>query len=213
MRYNTIIGQSEGFFRSRGSKFHGYATRLDDESDADVYLQRLRGTHPKARHWCYAYRIGSTPDRYRANDDGEPNNVAGRPILGQIDASGLTNLLVVVVRYFGGTKLGVPGLIEAYRTAAAEAIAAAKRVEGIVERHVCIATDYAHLAPLMQAIKVAPWRTVDQTLDANVRVRVAAPADEFEEAFARLWRVLAEAYPGEEELNRSPAGYDLSVIA
>ena len=172
----------------------------------------MRKAHPKARHFCYAYRIGLTPDRYRANDDGEPNNSAGRPILGQVDSAGLTNVLVIVVRYFGGTKLGVPGLIEAYRTAAFEAIAGGRVVEAVIERRLRIRTDYTRLADLMQAIKVDPWRTVRLEMTDAVELVVAAPADGFEETHAALWRVLAKAYPGEEELESDSEGYRSALL-
>lgn len=189
-----------------------YAYRLDNEEEVAGHLDALRKSHPKARHYCYAYRIGPTADRYRANDDGEPYNSAGRPILGHIDSAGLTNVLVVVVRYFGGTKLGVPGLVTAYRTAAAEAIAVGRVVEAVTERRIRIRTDYARLSDLMRAVKRDPWRTVSQEMTDAVELVVAAPADGFDEAHAALWRVLAKAYPGEEQLARSPEGYRLMII-
>lgn len=212
MTFHTIGREARGLYRSRGSRFIAYARRLDDEDELSGFLDELRSAHPKARHFCYGYRIGVTPDRYRANDDGEPNHSAGRPILGQIDSTGLTNVLVVVVRYFGGTKLGIPGLIEAYKCAAAEALAAAGVAEVVIERRVRIRTDYAHLPELMSAVKTQPWRTVRTEMDTAVEVVVAVPAADYADAYAQLWRVLAKAYPGEEALDRSPDGYDLTVL-
>ena len=210
--YRTLAAASTGLFRDRGSKFLAFAYRIDDEQEVAARVAELRSAHYKARHWCYGYRIGRSGDRWRANDDGEPANSAGRPILGQIDSAELTNVLVVVVRYFGGTKLGVSGLTTAYRTAAAEALAAGRVVEAVEERRLRIRTDYAHLSDLMQAAKTEPWRLVRQELSDSVEVVLAAPADQFETAHRRLWLVLAKAYPGEEQLDRSPTGYDLSLI-
>ena len=210
-RFTTLASVGEGLYRSRGSKFIGRAQRLDDEAALPAVLDALRGAHPKARHWCYAYRIGLSGDRWRANDDGEPGNSAGRPILGQIDAAGVTNVVVVVIRYFGGTKLGVPGLIEAYKSAAAEALAAAERLEAVIERGVEITTDYTRYNTLLQAANEAPWRVVTLVAETQVQVHVACPASDFEAAFRRLWLVLAEAYPGEERLEESPPGYRITL--
>src|SRR5690606_2431913 len=109
-------------FKDRGSKFLAYAFPINDEQELKGKLKELKALHPKAGHHCYAYRLGLDGNQYRANDDGEPSGSAGKPILGQIDSAGVTNVLVVVVRYFGGTLLGVPGLINAYKTATAEAL-------------------------------------------------------------------------------------------
>ena len=205
--FTTLGGVGTGDYRSRGSKFLAFASRLDDEAGVTGVVEDLKALHPKARHWCYAYRIGVDGNRWRANDDGEPANSAGRPILGQIDAAGLTNVLVVVVRYFGGTKLGVPGLIEAYRSAAAEALASAPRVEAIAERSLIIRTDYAHYADLLQAANQPPWRVVEMIAEQEVELRLACPASAFAGAYRNLWLVLAKAYPGEERLEEDPAGY------
>jgi uncharacterized YigZ family protein len=120
--YLTLAGLSQGEYKEKGSRFLGYATGVASAAEAGNFLQQLRQEHPKARHFCYAWRFGTDGCLFRANDDQEPSGSAGKPILGQIDSAGLTQVLVVVVRYFGGTKLGVPGLIHAYKSAAAEAI-------------------------------------------------------------------------------------------
>ena len=120
-------------------------------------------------------------------------------------------MLVVVIRYFGGTKLGVPGLIEAYRSATAEALAAALQVEQVVETKLVIRTDYAHYADLLQAVNEAPWRVVKLEADAAVEVLIACPRSSFAEAHRQLWLVLAKAYPGEERLDESPPGYQLEL--
>jgi uncharacterized YigZ family protein len=120
--YLTLSGQSEGLYKEKGSKFIAYAVPCYSELEAKEYLENWRKEHHQARHVCYAYRFGVDKKVFRANDDGEPNNSAGIPILGQIQSYDLTNVLVGVVRYFGGTKLGVGGLIHAYKSAAKEAI-------------------------------------------------------------------------------------------
>src|SRR4051794_38430929 len=121
-KYITIASATTGDFRDRGSKFLAYAYPVLNAADIKEKLQGLKKEHPKAVHHCYAYRLGTDGTQYRANDAGEPSGSAGRPILGQIDSMGLTNVLVVVVRYFGGALLGVPGLINAYKTAATNAL-------------------------------------------------------------------------------------------
>ena len=210
--YTTLTDRSEGQYRARGSKFIAYAVGFDHENQLSEHLAAVKADHPKARHWCYAYRLGLSGDRWRANDDGEPSGSAGRPILGQIDGAGLTNVLIIVVRYFGGTKLGVPGLIEAYRTAAAEAILAGTPTVRVVERSLRVTTDYTRFNALMQAANSAPWRIDSQEMTDSVTLRLACPASQFEAAYVTLWLVLAEAYPGEERLDRSPPGYDLTLV-
>ncbi|MDH5610204.1 MAG: YigZ family protein [Cyclobacteriaceae bacterium] len=129
MSYLTIGGIAEGFYKEKGSKFLAFAYPVSDEGDVKQHLDSLRKTYFDARHHCYAYVLGMEQPRFRANDDGEPSHSAGDPILGQIRSCGLTNTLVVVVRYFGGTKLGVGGLVQAYKTAASEALSSAPRME------------------------------------------------------------------------------------
>ena len=120
--YQTIRGESNGEFRDRGSKFIAYAYPVYTEEEWQEKLEAVRKAHPKARHHCYAYRLGLDGHNFRANDDGEPSGTAGRPILGQIDSFGLVNVIVIVVRYFGGTLLGASGLITAYKNSAADAL-------------------------------------------------------------------------------------------
>jgi uncharacterized YigZ family protein len=121
--YYTVTRASTGLFKDRGSKFIGYAFPVSNEEEIKAHLADLKKEHVGARHWCYAWRLGADKSAWRTNDDGEPSNSAGKPIYSQIQSKDLTNVLVVVVRYFGGTLLGIPGLINAYKNAAAEAIA------------------------------------------------------------------------------------------
>ena len=151
--YRTIAAPAEGEFKDRGSKFLAYAWPVRTEEEALAHLDWLRKEHFKARHHCFAWRLAPDGSRFRANDDGEPSGTAGRPILGQIDSFGLTDVVVVVVRYFGGTLLGTSGLIQAYREAAAEALRAA----GVEEKIVCdtfrFDFDYALMPDVMNAVK------------------------------------------------------------
>ena len=130
--YFTIEKKIEGVFRDRGSKFIGLAFPVTTENEIKDILSQLKKEHPSANHFCYAYRLGVDKQNFRANDDGEPSGSAGKPILGQLQSKDLTNVLVVVVRYFGGTLLGVPGLINAYKQAAIEALQGAS----IIEKHI-----------------------------------------------------------------------------
>ncbi len=120
--YNTINSTTEGEFKDRGSKFIAYSIPVKSETDVKENIELIRKRHHDARHHCYAYRLGPDKSAYRINDDGEPSGTAGKPIYGQILSKDLTNILIIVVRYFGGTKLGVSGLINAYKTAAREAL-------------------------------------------------------------------------------------------
>lgn len=151
--YRTIAALSEGEFKDRGSKFLAYAWPVRSEEDALAHLEWLRKEHFKARHHCFAWRLSPDGSRFRANDDGEPSGTAGRPILGQIDSFGLTDVVVVVVRYFGGTLLGTSGLINAYREAAAEALRAAQVEEKIVCDTFRFDFDYALMPDVMNAVK------------------------------------------------------------
>lgn len=147
--YKTIAAPSVGEYKEKGSKFIGLAFEVEDEEDIKHHLEEVRKEHFKARHHCYGWRLGLGKDNYRANDDGEPSSTGGRPILGQIDSFGLTNLLIVVVRYYGGTKLGTSGLKNAYKTAAREALSAASVEERIIKTKFLLTIDYPQLSDVM----------------------------------------------------------------
>lgn len=147
--YKTIAATSSGEYKEKGSKFIGLAFEVEDEEEIKYHLEELKKEHFKARHHCYGWRLGLGKDSYRANDDGEPSSTAGRPILGQIDSFGLTNLLIVVVRYYGGTKLGTSGLKNAYKTAAREALATATIEERIIKTKFLLTIDYPQLSDVM----------------------------------------------------------------
>lgn len=153
LQYTTLAAAATGEFRDRGSKFLAYAYPVSSVAEVKEKLQALKKEHPKAVHHCLAYRIGTDGTEYRASDDGEPAGSAGRPILGQIDSAGLTNVLVVVVRYFGGTLLGVPGLINAYKTATTEALKEVPVVEKWIERRYEFSFDYPVMGEVLYLLK------------------------------------------------------------
>lgn len=163
--YKTIEAPAEGIFRDRGSKFIGYAYPIQTEEDIKSILQNLKAEHPKARHHCWAMRL--SPDRsvFRINDDGEPSGTAGRPILNTLLSHDLSQVLVVVVRYFGGTLLGVPGLINAYKTAAQEAINTANIIEKTINDHYRLQFNYLQLNEVMKVIKDEHLTIINQQMD------------------------------------------------
>ncbi len=174
-KYKTIATAATGDFRDRGSKFLAYAYPVATPADVKEKLQILKKEHPKAVHHCYAYRIGIDGTQYRANDDGEPSGSAGKPILGQIDSMGLTNILVVVVRYFGGTLLGVPGLINAYKTATVHALDGVPTTEKWIEDLVEINFDYPAMGEVLYLLKQAETTIYKQDLQLFCIVTAGIP--------------------------------------
>ena len=164
--YKTITAPAIGeIFKDRGSKFIGYAFPIANEDEVKAHIHALKKEHHTARHWCYAWRLGTSTIRTRANDDGEPSNSAGNPILGQLVSYDVTNTLVVVVRYFGGTKLGVGGLINAYRTGAKEALEAATIVSKTIDRVFTLKFEYAAMNKVMRIIKAHNLNVVAQKME------------------------------------------------
>jgi len=183
--YKTIESASEGIFRDKGSKFIAYAYPIRNELELKPIINKLRAEHVKANHFCYAYRL--TPDRsvYRMNDDGEPSGTAGRPILNCLLSEDLTNILIVVVRYFGGTLLGVPGLINAYKTSSIEAIKAStiinKTVNDVYEAHF----EYLQMNKVMKLSKEENLQILGQQFDTDCILK-------FEVRKAQLNQVLSK---------------------
>lgn len=151
--YRSIAGHSEGLFKDNGSRFIAHAYPVETEEEVRSIVSALRKEYYDARHHCYAYRLGYKGDVFRASDDGEPAGSSGRPILGQIDSNGLSDVLVVVVRYFGGIKLGIPGLIRAYKTSTADAISNANIVEKIASRRFRVVFGYMSMNSVMKVMK------------------------------------------------------------
>lgn len=173
--YVTIAERSEGLYKEKGSKFIGIAVPCYNEEEAKEFLNEWRKEHHQARHLCYAYRFGIKGDTWRANDDGEPGNSAGAPILGQIDSFELTNVLIGVVRYYGGTKLGVGGLINAYRTAAKEALAVAELVHKEVKDWFKITFEYADMVEVMNRLNKMDLEIKSKEFEENCALIVGVP--------------------------------------
>jgi uncharacterized YigZ family protein len=174
-KYTTILDESIADFRDRGSKFLAYAYPVQTLAQIKDRINRLKKEHPKAVHHCLAWRLGTDGTQYRANDDGEPAGSAGKPILGQIDSQGLTNVLVVVVRYFGGTLLGVPGLINAYKTATADALAQCPKVEKWKEQLVEIEFDYPSMGEVLYVLKQNDATVYKQELQLFCIIKTGIP--------------------------------------
>ena len=172
--YKTIDFPSEEvLLKEKNSKFFGYAIPVTSEEEIKEILERLRKEHFSARHWCYAYQIGTEKIQYRANDDGEPNNSAGMPIYGQIQSFEVTNVLVVVVRYFGGVKLGVGGLISAYKIAAQMALENSEIVERTIDKHFIISFGYANMNKVMRIIKEKNLQIVSQKMEMDCEIEIS----------------------------------------
>ena len=172
--YLSIAGETEGLFRDNGSRFIALAYPVESVESVKEIVSSLKKEYHDARHHCYAYRIGYRGDTFRANDDGEPSGSAARPILGQIDSLGLSDVLVVVVRYFGGIKLGIPGLIRAYKTSTADALSKAQIVEKTASEDYTVRFSYDKMNPVMKLLKDMDIPASDQqfSLDCSLRARV-----------------------------------------
>ena len=177
--YLTIRNQGESLYKEKGSKFIGLAYPVTDEEAVKEVLQELRKSYHDARHHCYAWVLTPAGDRVRANDDGEPNHSAGDPILGQIKSLNLTNTLVVVIRYFGGTKLGVSGLIHAYKTAAAAALANCTIVEETVRISLSLTYSYEQTSIVMRTISSFDANIAEQDFTENCSLTLEVKAGEY----------------------------------
>jgi len=182
--YNTIAFPSEEIlFKEKGSKFFGYAFPITSDEEVKPILEVLRKKHPTACHYCYAYQIGTEKKNYRANDDGEPSNSAGMPIYGQIQSFSVTNILLVVVRIFGGTKLGVGGLITAYKTAAQLTLENCSITEKTINIHYLISFDYKNMNKIMRIIKEKNLDIVDQKMEMSCEIEIKTRKKHAEQIF------------------------------
>ena len=171
--YKTIAFPSpEILFKEKSSKFFGYAFPIKSEDEVKPIIAHLRKQHPHAVHYCYAYQIGTDKVIYRANDDGEPSNSAGAPIYGQIQSFELTNILIVIVRIFGGIKLGVGGLITAYKTAAQMTLEIAEIIEKTIDVHYLISFDYKNINKVMRVIKEKNIEIVSQKMEMSCEIEI-----------------------------------------
>ena len=173
--YRTLELPIQAEFKDKGSRFLAFAYTVQTAEQVKKHVDDLRQEHHKARHWCYAYRLGVDGNQFRANDDGEPSGSAGRPILGQIDSFELTDVLVVVVRYFGGTLLGVSGLIHAYKTSTQMALENAQIIEKNIEKTVRIRCEYPYLNEAIRIAKNHQAEIIEQDLQLDCRLTVRIP--------------------------------------
>lgn len=171
--YKTIAFPSEEIlFKEKSSKFFGYAFPVQSEAEIKPIIDTLRKQHPHAAHYCYAYQIGTDTIIYRANDDGEPSNTAGMPIYGQIQSFGVTNVLILVVRTFGGVKLGVGGLITAYKTAAQMTLNSSKIIEKTIDIHYLVSFDYKNINKIMRVIKEKNIEIASQKIEMSCEIEI-----------------------------------------
>ena len=172
--YKTITNPSkEAIFKDKGSKFLGFAFPLQHENQVKEIVDRLKKDHYKARHWCYAWQLGTDVIQFRVNDDGEPNNSAGQPIYGQILSKELTNVLIVVVRYFGGIKLGVGGLVNAYKTAAQLALESSHITTKTIDDHFKLLFEYSIMNKVMRIIKENNVAIVSQKMELKCEFEIS----------------------------------------
>lgn len=194
--YKTITKPTKPvLFKDKNSKFFGYAFPVLNEDDVKLNLEQLKKEHHTARHWCYAYQIGTKTLSYRANDDGEPNNSAGMPIYGQIQSFEVTNILVAVVRYFGGVKLGVGGLINAYKTTAQLVLVNSKIIQKTINIDYLISFDYKNMNTVMRIIKERNLNITHQKLEMNCQITISVRKNEAKsvfEAFNYLFEINIE---------------------
>ena len=182
--YKTIDKAStEALFKDRGSKFYGYAFPVTNEEEIKENIEFLKKQHYNARHWCFAWQLGMKYEKYRANDDGEPTNSAGTPIYGQLQAFEVTNILVVVVRYFGGTKLGVSGLIQAYKTAAKLALENSEIIQKTINEEFILQFNYSEMNKVMRIVKEEQISIINQKLDLNCMYTISVRKKEADKVF------------------------------
>ncbi len=182
--YKTIANPSEEvLFKEKSSKFFGYAFPVSSQEAIKTHLEFLKKQHFGAVHFCYAYQIGTEKIEFRANDDGEPSNSAGMPIYGQIQSFELTNILIVVVRYFGGTKLGVGGLISAYKTTAQMTLEAAEIIDKTIDVNFNISFDYKNINKVMRIIKEKKLVVTSQKMELNCEIEITTRKKNAEEIF------------------------------
>lgn len=179
-QFTTIAHPTEGLYKEKGSRFIAYAFPVQTVADAEAALKQIRERHHDARHVCYAYRLGTTREVCKTSDAGEPANTAGAPIFGQIRSFGLTNVLVVAVRYFGGVKLGVGGLIAAYREAAKDALQQAETVEDFEKGELKLACTYEELLLMQKLLKEYKLEIISQEFAEKCRFTVSFPIEDTE---------------------------------
>jgi len=187
--YLTISKPSEGFFKDKGSKFLAFAYPVSTEEEIKAIQEQLRSDYHDARHHCYAYMLGKDRNVFRANDDGEPSSTAGKPILGQINSFEVTNILIVVIRYFGGTKLGVSGLINAYKTASEEALKNAKIIKKTLHDIYELRFEYPVMNDVMKILKEEQIEHIDQNFELSCSITLSLRKAEIDKVLSKFDRI------------------------
>ncbi len=187
--YKTIEKAAEGIYKEKGSKFLAFAYPVFSESEASEKLDSLKKEFHDARHHCFAYRLGADMKKYRVNDDGEPSNSAGPPILRQIKSKHLTNIIIIVVRYFGGTLLGVGGLINAYKTAAADALNNASLITKTVNKKIIIHFEYPDMNDVMTLVKEENLKQIEQAFELHCKLEVEVRKSDYIRIKKRLEKI------------------------
>lgn len=187
--YRTIRNSSSGYFRDRGSKFHAHAYPVSSEEEIREIIATLKKDYHDASHYCYAWKLGTDDNYYRINDDGEPSGSAGKPIYGQILSFNLTDILIVVIRYFGGTKLGIPGLINAYRTSAREAIENAQIITRLIETTCRIRFQYPDMNQVMRILKEEKADIKDSKYEMSCTITFAIRNSRAKKTIHRLKKI------------------------
>jgi len=198
--YKTLQEISEAVYTEKRSKFLAFAMPVETAEEVKEFVAQYAKKYYDARHVCYAYMLGHERKEFRANDNGEPSGTAGRPILGAINSHELTNVLIVVIRYFGGIKLGTGGLIVAYKEAAHEAIASGVIIEKLVEEEVHVVFEYPYLNPIMRIVKEENPTVVSQTFDNDCEMVLRIRKSEMEKLRNRLLKVDSARIPEEDNL-------------
>lgn len=184
--YKSISKPSTGIYKELGSKFISFAYPVSSEEEIKEIIATLKKDFFDARHHCYAYRLGVTGEIWRANDDGEPSSSAGRPILGQLLSNELSDILVVVIRYFGGTKLGIPGLIRSYKSATLDAINNGEIIEKIESTNICFNFDYINMEPVMKLLKSFDPKIIKQEFDLRCNFHISIRSSEYQALYNSL---------------------------
>jgi uncharacterized YigZ family protein len=197
--YQILSSSVEGEYKEKGSKFLAYAYPISSLEDFEFYMEEVKSNHPKARHYCYAYRLGIDGDIYRANDDGEPSGTAGKPILGQLLSQNVSDTLVVVVRYFGGTKLGASGLINAYKTATYDALSDAPKEVKVLMDKFRLAFDYGKMGHILNVIKSLHLKIIEKVFETNPFIEIEIPQSQVISKIVQLKAKLLQV--SEEQIN------------
>ena len=210
--YLTLAHESESIYKEKGSKFMAYATPLSIETDFSTFLERIKKEHPKARHYCYAWRLGMDKNLFRANDDGEPSGTAGRPILGQIDSFQLTNVGIVVVRYFGGTLLGTSGLIQAYKESSADALRQGEIVEKTIHDIIDVRFGYDKMSDVMNAVKKLNITVLKQVFETDCLLTLNIRRSETDKTILNMRALILKISVEEVLLRENTEGVEILMM-